>query len=465
MKKLIWIAAGIALLAGGAVRAEDAAGDWAGVIAGQLHIVIHLTRGNDGKLTGVLESLDQGDAKIPLGDVDATPNHLTFAVPSVSGSYDGTWDGAKAQWTGTWHQGRDIPLDLHRAVASETAAPKRPQEDAINAGPVPYTSEQVGFANTQAPSVNLKGTFSKPAGAGPFPTIVLISGSGPNDRDENLLGHKLFLVLADYLNRQGLAVLRYDKRGVASSSGDYAAATSADFISDAEAAVAYLKTRSDVDQHHIGLIGHSEGGLIAPAVAVSDPGVAFIVLMAGPGVRGDKVLLRQGELIERANGASDAMIASNTAMRTNAFAIIVASTDAADARAKLKPGVDRAVASGAFSREVGDQYIAALTTPWSYSFLRYDSEPVLRKVRVPVLAIGGALDLQVEPKENLAAIKAALSDDHDVTTIELPGLNHLFQDATTGSPAEYGRIDETLSPVALKVVSDWVVAHSQVKAK
>ncbi len=463
MKTFIWVAAGIALLGSGVARAEDAAGDWAGLIAGQLHIVVHLARGNDGKLTGMLESLDQGDARIPLGAVDATPDHLTFTIPAINGRYDGTWDGAKAQWTGTWNQGRSIPLDLHRAAVAESAAPKRPQEDAIALAPLPYSSEQIAFANPQAAGVTLKGTFSKPAGAGPFPAVVLISGSGPNDRDENLLGHKLFLVLADYLNRQGLAVLRYDKRGAGASTGDYPAATTDDFISDALAATAYLKTRGDVDPHHIGLVGHSEGGLIAPAVAASDSTVSFIVLMAGPGVRGDKVLSRQGELIERANGAPEAVVAKNTAMRNAAFAIILASTDITDARAKLKLAIARAVTSGAFTQEVGDQYVTALTTPWSYSFLRYDPAPALREVRVPVLAVGGSLDLQVEPKENLAAIRAALSNDPDVTVTELPGLNHLFQDAKTGSPAEYGRIDETLSLAALKTIGDWILAHTKAR--
>ncbi len=266
MRRFSWAAVVAALMIGGVAHAEDATGDWAGVLLGQLHLVVHLAKGNDGKLTGTLESLDQGDAKIPVGEVDATADHLKFTVPAVHGSYDGTWDDAKKQWTGAWTQTQTIPLDLHRASPTDRSVPpppKRPQEDAIAKGPLPYGNEEVAFANTRAAGVTLKGTFSKPAGAGPFPTVVLISGSGPNTRDEAILGHKLFLVLADYLNRRGVAVLRYDKRGVASSTGNYATATTADFTSDAEAAVSYLKTRSDVDQKHIGLLGHSEGGVIA----------------------------------------------------------------------------------------------------------------------------------------------------------------------------------------------------------
>jgi len=461
MKKLLWTVAALAVLSGTAARAEDAAGDWAGAIMGQLHLIVHLTRGADGKLTGMMESLDQGDAKIPLGDVEATPDHLKFGVPAVKGSYDATWDDAKKQWTGTWTQGQAIPLDLHRATATDGAPPKRPQEDAIAKGVLPYSNEPVKFANTKAAGVTLAGTFSKPAGAGPFPTVALIAGSGPNTRDENVFNHKIFLILADYLNRQGVAVLRYDKRGVGASTGDYGMATTADFISDADAAVGYLKTRKDVDQRHLGLIGHSEGGLIAPAVAASDPGVAFIVLMAGPGVRGDRVLLVQDELMARAAGASDADIARMHTTQSQAFAIVEASADAADAKAKLDAAAAGAIASGQIKKDAADQGIAQLTNPWMYSFLRMDPAPALQKVRVPVLALGGSLDLQVEPKENLAGIKAALKDDKDVTVTQLPGLNHLFQDATTGSLGEYSTIEETVSPSALKIIGDWVVAHSR----
>ena len=452
MKALLTTAAAIALLTASTARAEDAAGDWAGVIAGQLHVVIHLTRGADGKLTGMLESVDQGDARLPIDAVEATPDHLHFLVPAAGGSYDGVWTETTKEWTGTWSQGQPIALNLHRATAAD-APPKRPQEDAIANAPLPYAAETVSFGT-------LAGTFTKPQGPGPFPAVVLIAGSGPNNRDEDVFGHKVFLVLADYLTRQGIAVLRYDKRGIGASKGDFGTATTADFITDAEAAAAYLKTRPDVDTKHIGLIGHSEGGLVAPAVAVNDPGVNFVVLMAGTGLRGDAVLKSQGELIARANGASEADIARGGAMRDMAFTVIENATDAADARAKLTAGAAKAVAAGQLKQEDADRNIAQLTSPWMFAFLRYDPIPALTKVRVPVLAIDGSLDLQVEPKANLAAIKLALKNDQDVTITELPGLNHLFQTAKTGSPNEYNGIEETVSPVALKTIGDWVTAHA-----
>ncbi len=460
MKKLIVAAAAIALLTGGTAHAEDAAGDWAGVLMGQLHVIIHLEKSSDGKWSGTLQSPDQGPTKIPVSDVEATSDHLKFTVPAIHGTYDATWDDSRKEWTGTWSQGANLPLVLHRGTTAEAQPQKRPQEEAIAKGPLPYTDDAVAFVNPAA-GVTLKGTFAKPVGAGPFATVVLIARSGPNTRDENVFNHKIFVVLADYLNRQGLAVLRYDKRGVGESTGNYAAATSADFISDAEAAVAYLRTRKDVDTRHVGLVGHSEGGLIAPAVAAADPGVGFIVLMSGPGVRGDRILLTQGDLLARADGAPETVIALGHAQRSQAFAIVEASKDAADAKTQLAAVTAKAVAAGQLKPDVADRSIAELTSPWMYSFLRYDPVPALQQVRVPMLALGGSLDLQVEPKENLAAIKAALKADKDVTVTELPGLNHLFQDARTGALSEYGTIEETVSPTALKTIGDWIVARTR----
>jgi pimeloyl-ACP methyl ester carboxylesterase len=459
MKKIFSACAALALMSAGAARAEDAAGDWAGVLMGQLHVIIHLERTGDGKWSGTLQSPDQGPTKIPVDTVEATPDHLKFTVPAIHGSYDGTWDDAKKEWEGTWYQGASLPLVLHRGTTAPAAPQNRPQEEAIAKGPLPYSNEAVAFPNTASAGVTLKGTFSKPTGAGPFPTVVLVSGSGANTRDENVFNHKIFLVLADYLNRQGLAVLRYDKRGVGESTGNYGAATSAEFISDARAAVTYLRTRTDVDPRHIGLAGHSEGGLIVPAVAAADPGVGFIVLLSGPGLRGDRVLLVQGDLLARAAGATEAQIAVSHAQRAKAFAVIEASQDASDAKTQLEALMAKSIASGASKKADADQAIAQLTNPWMYSFLRYDPVPALQKVRIPVLALGGSLDLQVEAKENLAAIKTALKDDKDVTVTELPGLNHLFQDARTGGLDEYGTIEETVSPMALKTVGDWITAH------
>jgi pimeloyl-ACP methyl ester carboxylesterase len=462
VKKGVVAASGLLALVAGSASAEDATGDWVGLLAGQYHVVLHVAKDPAGHYSATLESPDQGAFVLTVDEVAPTLDHLGFSVSKIGAHYSGVWNPAAKGWVGTWTQGMTTRLILNRMTGpgSALAPPKRPQEDAIARGPLPYTSAPVRFANSAAPGVTLGGTFSKPAGTGPFPTVVLIAGSGPNGRDEALMGHKLFLVLADGLNRRGIAVLRYDKRGVGESTGTYGTATTADFTSDAAAALAWLKTRADVDPKRIGVLGHSEGGLIAPAVAVADPSVSFVVLMAGPGVRGDALFLKQMELISRANGSTEVGIAKTVALSARGLAVIEASSNIADARAKLKARAAQAVAAGVLTREQADRSIAKTTDPWMYAFLRYDPLPTLRKVRVPVLAINGSLDLQVEPKTNLAGVKAALADDADVTVAELPGLNHLFQDAKTGSPNEYGDIEETMAPVALKAVSDWVVAHT-----
>ncbi len=460
MKKLLTTAA--AILALGATlpaSAEDAAGDWAGVLMGQLHLVVHITRAPDGKLSGILESVDQGDAKIPIDTIEATPDHLKFSIAAIGGSYDAGWDDSKKQWTGTWTQGgTPLPLALSRGTKAEAPKPRRPQEDAISAGPLPYQDQIVTFDSTQA-HVALAGTLSVPPGKGPFPAVVLISGSGPNTRDEAVFDHKIFVVLADHLARQGIAVLRYDKRGIGKSTGDYAQATTADFTSDAAAAAAWLRTHPGIDARRIGLIGHSEGGLIAPAVAVADPKIAFIVLMAGPGLPGDQLLLKQQALIGKASGIPDAVLTQNLAVTARVFAAVKGARTDAEAATAARAVLDPEVAKGTLTRERADASVKQVTSPWMRSFLASDPVPMLQKVRVPVLAINGALDMQVPPAEDLAAIKAALKDDKDVTVTELSGLNHLFQEAKTGAPSEYAGIEQSVSPLALRTVGDWIAAH------
>ena len=461
MKKTWLMTAAIMALSAGQVRAEEAAGDWGGLLAGQLHVIIHVKKAGDGSYSASLESPDQGTFVLPADTVTATPDHLAFAIAKISGSYDGTWDATKNAWVGTWTQGQAMPLVLSRLTADQAkAAPqRRPEEEAINAGPLPYTSSDVTFDNAAA-KVTLAGTFSVPQGTGPFPAVVLISGSGPNTRDENVFNHKVFLVIADALNRAGITVLRYDKRGVGASTGDYKSATTADFTSDAEAAVAWLKTQKQVDPNHIGVAGHSEGGLIAPAVAVADPSVKFVVMMAGPGLRGDRILTMQQDLIARAMGATDAQIGPGAAINRKIYDAVLAANDIDDAKIRVKAALGEEVAAGRLPADKVQGAIDEVTAPWMFAFLRYDPVPTLRQVKVPVLAIDGSLDLQVPPKEDLAAIAAALAGNPDVTTTELPGLNHLMQTATTGAPSEYGAIEETVAPLALKTITDWVVAHS-----
>jgi pimeloyl-ACP methyl ester carboxylesterase len=301
--------------------------------------------------------------------------------------------------------------------------------------------------------------------------VLLISGSGGQDRDESILGHKPFLILADYLTRRGIAVLRVDDRGVGGTSGDASKATTADFTDDVLAGVAYLKSRKDIDPRRIGLIGHSEGALIAPLAATRSPDVAFIVLLAAAGVPGDEIIMRQGELIARAQKADEAKIAESQKLQRQLLEILKNEPDAEKAKARLREAFANSSALAAAgtpaAREALEKQIAAqvdvMLTPWFRYYVAYDPAPTLRKVRCPVLALNGDKDLQVDSKQNIPPITQALaaSNNGDSTIMELQGLNHLFQHCTTGSPVEYGRISETFAPKALDLIGNWIVSRTQ----
>jgi len=303
-------------------------------------------------------------------------------------------------------------------------------------------------------NVTLAATFTIPQGTGPFPAVLLITGSGPQDRDETLLGHKPFLILSDYLTRHGIAVLRADDRGTAQSTGDFSKGTTADFATDVEAGVAYLKTRSEVNPRKIGLIGHSEGAVIAPMVAISDKDVAYIVMMAGTGVPGDQVIVAQGKAIQIANGKNPEEAANDAAKEREIMTLVETEKDQSvlekELREKMKGDVPDA--------QIGMQ-ISQITSPWFRYFLTYDPATALRKLTCPVLVLNGSLDKQVLPDQNLPVIRKALeeSGNKHFEIDELPGLNHLFQTAKTGSPAEYAQIEETMSPVALEKISSWIL--------
>ena len=437
-------------------------GNWSGTLAtpaAKLRLALTVTRDSTGSLAGVLTSLDQANAKIPA-TIALHGDTIVASMTTVKASYTAVLDAAKDSLRGMFTQGVPLPLDMGRAAALPT--PVRPQEPKP---PFPYRTQDVTFASV--PGVRLAGTIVMPPGAGPFPAVVMVTGSGPQNRDEELLGHKPFLIIADYLARHGIASLRYDDRGFAKSTGNFAAATSSDFANDAQAAVQFLRAQKGVAANHVGVLGHSEGGLIAPMVAVKDKDVAFIVLVAGPGLPGDSILLMQEELIAKASGAAQAVIDTNGAVNERLFAAIKGARDSADAAARVNAIVDRMVASlpaneQASARARLDIAKKQLLTPWMLYFLAYDPRPTLRRVHVPVLALDGSLDLQVPPKQDLAAIDTALKrgGNRDYRVVELPGLNHLFQPAKTGSPSEYATIDETFSPDALKIIADWINAHS-----
>jgi fermentation-respiration switch protein FrsA (DUF1100 family) len=314
----------------------------------------------------------------------------------------------------------------------------------------------VVYQNKSA-GVELAATLTIPQGKGPFPAVVLITGSGPQDRDEALFGHRPFLVLSDYLTRKGIAVLRADDRGVAKSTGNFALATTADFATDTEAGIAYLKTRPEIDVHKIGLIGHSEGGAIAPMVAARNRDVAFIVMMAGTGVPGDAVIAEQTKLRLEANGVSSAEAEKQGATELEILTLVKQEKDPIAAEKKLHEKLSGQVTDAQLGAT-----IQTLNSPWMRYFISFDPATALAKVSCPVLALNGSKDVQVSPSQNLPAIRKALEagGNKHFEIAELLGLNHLFQTTKTGSPNEYAQIEETIAPVALDKIASWILTQN-----
>jgi uncharacterized protein len=432
-------------------------GDWTGALAlgsVQLHLILHVKTGPRGT-TATVDSPDQLSYGLTVSSIHHDGSAAGFEMSALGASFAGTLSADGQSLAGAWTQvGRTTPLTFARQAAG-VAPPKliRPQTPTK---PYPYREEEVTFDDAAA-QVKLAGTLTLPPGAGPFPAVVLVAGSGPNTRDEPILGHKPFLVLADHLTRRGIAVLRYDKRGTGASGGDYAKATTMDFASDAQAAAAYLRGRPEIDPKRVGLIGHSEGGLVVPIVATRDPATAFIVMMAGPGVDGADILREQGRLIGKAMGADDAQVAKADDLRQQMFTLVRDEKDPTVAAAKLRTLASDYAKSNGFPESAIDAQIAAVNSDWFRFFFDYDPAPTLAKVRCPVLALDGSLDLQVPPDQNLPPIRAALAHNPKAEVVELPGLNHLFQTAKTGAPGEYVQIEETIAPAALDTITDWVL--------
>ncbi len=325
--------------------------------------------------------------------------------------------------------------------------------------PFPYSEEEVTYQNLQAEGVVLTGTFTKPDAGGPFPSVLLISGAGPQDRDETMSGHKPFLVLSDYLTRRGIAVLRVDDRGTGKSTGNFEKSTTEDFESDAEAGVKYLMGRADVDQKHIGLIGHGEGGIIAPMVAVKMPQVGFLVLLAATAVPGEEVLLEQTERSEIAADLPEDQIKADKKIGRMLYDMVREGKSAAELRRALfeLPRKDESFLA------FWQRRIPRLEAPWLRFFLSYDPAPTLEKVKCPVLALFGEKDLQVIPEQNVRAVKAAFAKggNRDAKIQVLPGLNYLFQTAKTGFGWEYEKIPETMSAKALDEIGTWIAKRTQ----
>jgi pimeloyl-ACP methyl ester carboxylesterase len=466
----------LATLCASAVWSQDLTGNWQGTLdvgPNKLRVGLHVSRNDAGAYSSILDSIDQGTTGLAVRVTLVEGRELHLELPDLSAVFDASLTAREDEIAGLFTQrGITLPLVLRRVEKIETLV--RAQEPKP---PFPYDSEEVAYEN-HAAGVKLAGTLTRPRGEGPFPAVLLISGSGPQDRNGTIFGHKPFLVIADALTRRGIAVLRVDDRGVGQSTGNSTQATLDDMAADAEVGVEYLKSRQDVDAKRVGLIGHSEGGIVGPLVASRSAGIAFLVLLAGTGVTGEQVSYKQAELIALGAGASPEAITAQRNWQQTVFRILKTEPGTKAAMEKIRaawtrlnaslPADQRAALTGeevqAAKAEM-DAQIASITSPEVRSMLFHDPAEVLRKVKAPVLALNGSGDLQVSAEQNLPPIAAALASggNEDFTVSVLPGLNHLFQTCVVCIPTEYGTISETISPALLELMGDWIVRHTRAK--
>lgn len=439
--------------------AQEISGTWKGVLKTQgmeFPLAFNISEAN-GIYTTTMDSPQQGAFGIPTNGTTFKDNELTIIQIQSGIEYTATFTDDTLK--GIFKQGgQEFPLDLTKG--EKTVKKVKPQEPKK---PYPYVSEEVTFENAKAGNIKFAGTLTLPKDVKNPPVVILITGSGPQNRDQELLGHKTFLVLSDHLTRQGIAVLRYDDRGTAKSEGDFSTATSFDFASDVEAAMAYLQTRSDVvNVNKIGLVGHSEGGLIAPIVAARNKNVAFCVLLAGPGVSGKEILLTQGKKAAELEGysASDIAISQEISAKIYDICADYKGEVSKEKIAALFQELKTRMTSEKVQQELTDaalkRQLEMITSPWMRALLGYNPKTSLQKVNCPVLAVNGEKDFQVLPELNLNAIEKGLKHNKDVTIKQFKDLNHLFQTSETGAFSEYATIEETFAPVALNFVSKWI---------
>jgi uncharacterized protein len=448
-----------------AAQDDPFAGRWGGAIelpTGALEVQVTLTS-VEGELQGTIDIPAQGARGLPLGGVRAWGDSVTFAIAGIPG--EPTFLGVlkNGEVTGTFQQGgQSFPFHLARDP-EPAPGPRRPQTPTP---PFPYDVQEVTYRNGD---ITLAATLTLPRGEGPFPAVVLITGSGAQDRDETIFEHRPFAVLADHLTRGGIAVLRADDRGVGGSTGSTATATYPDLAADALAGLRWLQARPEIARDHIGLLGHSEGGKVAALAAAEDSGVAFVVMLAGPGVPLGEVMVAQARLLSLAGGADPVQVDRQEEAQGELFRLVAANAENAAIREQLQRLIEVQIQMAEPGRQLDDQTMGQLLdqhlpgtlSPWFRGALTFDPREALRQVRAPVLALNGSLDLQVPHDQNLPEIEGALREagNPDVTVRMLPGMNHLFQRAETGTVDEYVRIEETMAPEVLEIIREWIAAR------
>ncbi len=444
------------------ISAQEFSGSWTGTLKVQgmeLPVIFDISESENGYIS-TLTSPKQSSQAIPVNETIINNSKVEFVIKAIGANYVGVLEDEKI--VGTLNQaGMKMSLVLEKKVYLKEVL-NRPQEPKA---PFSYETEEVIFMNIRANNIKLAGTLTLPENRVNPPVAILITGSGGQNRNEEVFGHKPFLVIADHLTKNGIAVLRYDDRGVGKSEGSQENATSADFATDVEAAIQYLNTRGDIDKSKIGLIGHSEGGLIAPMViAKLDTKVAFFISLAGTGVSGDQILISQSKLLGELTGEDKTAIDFNAKFQRKIFDIIQENTDQTQLTQTIETLIGEEMVNApesvrkGYTPEIKKHLAKTFSSPWMVYLIKTNPQDYLEKITCPVLAINGEKDFQVIPTLNLPAIKNSLekAGNTDYTIKELPGLNHLFQNCKTGALSEYGEIEETFAPVALELISSWI---------
>ncbi len=445
---------------------QDAAGAWRGAIMG-LPLTIRLERSEEGAWTGLLDSPNQGVTNFPLDGIRVTADSLSFALTAAGARYEGA-RVADDSLAGTWTQaGRSLPLALR------TATRPRVRPAPGSEASLPYRAEEVSYERADA-GIRVAGTLTIPPGDGPFPAAILVTGSGAENRDEEIFGHKPFLVLADDLTRRGVAVLRVDDRGVGGSTGSLAGATLLDLADDVNAGVAFLRGRREIAPDRVGIVGHSEGGLVAVLAAErANAPPAYAVLLSAPAVPLDSILRMQSAILGASAGFAADRMARERALYERLHRTLQEPGDSAAVAPRVVAIVEELLAPlpeealrGAGGKEaVAARQAATVLTPSFRYFIRYDPEPALARLRIPVLALFGEKDTQVPAVENAGAAERILrgAKHPDATVRTLAGLNHIYQTATTGLISEYGSIEETFAPAALDTIGAWIATRTGAK--
>jgi len=444
-------------------------GSWQGMLyAGptKLTLVFHIKKEISDHFLSTFDSPDQHAFGIACSETKINGDSLEILIQAIHGGYRGKWDGEDSINGYYFQNGREFPLSLSRKQDTLVAL-VRPQTPKP---PFPYQSEELEYPGPTE-GVHLTGTLTFPNSGGPFPAVILITGSGQQDRDETIFGHKPFAVIADYLTRRGFAVLRVDDRQMGKSTGDLTKATSYDFTKDVKTSLLQLRKRKDINQKKIGLIGHSEGGLIASMLASENPDIAYIILLAGPGLKGADLLAGQTEAYDLSMGADSGLARADKEFKSGLLKSLLSSTDTAIQfdhawqsfltwKNNTHPEMVATMGlnDDSNARNFIRSYLTAINKPWMIYFLQTDPADYLIQLRCKVLALNGSKDIQVIPDPNLAAIETALRKSRVKTyqTEKISGLNHLFQHCKSCTVSEYGELEETFSPEVLQMLGDWL---------